>query len=75
MNDYLDGLADVLLTGAVKGVCRDPKDDSILECALVAGAKMLITGDKDPLILHPWAGISILSPREYLSRYGRLYLD
>jgi len=75
MNGYLGGLPDVLLTGAVKGVCRDPKDDSILECALVARSKMLITGDKDLLVLHPWAGISILSPREYLSRYGRLYFD
>jgi len=48
-------------------ICRDPEDNMLLECALEAKARILITGDKDlselaelPLPLR------ILSPREFI---------
>ena len=48
--------------------CRDPKDDKFLELALDGQADLLVTGDEDLLALHPWRGIPILSPANYLAR-------
>lgn len=48
--------------------CRDPKDDKYLELALAAGAETLVSGDDDLLVMHPWRGVRILRPAEYLSR-------
>ena len=47
-------------------VCRDAKDDKFLELAVSGDASCLITGDDDLLILHPFRGISIVSPRQFL---------
>ena len=47
-------------------VCRDPKDNMILALALSGHADLIVTGDKDLLCLHPWRGIAILSPADYL---------
>ena len=49
----------------VEGVCRDRDDDRILACALGAGARYLVTGDKDLLELKEFRDIAILSPREF----------
>lgn len=48
--------------------CRDPKDDKFLEVALNGRADVIVTGDADLLELHPWRGVAILSPAEYLKR-------
>jgi uncharacterized protein len=46
--------------------CRDPKDNMLLELALSGHADLIVTGDKDLLGLHPWRGVAILSPADYL---------
>ncbi|MBC7568208.1 MAG: putative toxin-antitoxin system toxin component, PIN family [Spirosoma sp.] len=46
--------------------CRDPKDNKFLELALSASASFIISGDSDLLILHPFQGVAILSPADYL---------
>ena len=46
--------------------CRDPKDNKYLELALESGASCILSGDKDLLVLHPYHGIPILTPREFL---------
>jgi uncharacterized protein len=48
-------------------VCRDPKDDKFLELAVCGNASILVTGDRDLLILHPFQGISILTPSQFLA--------
>jgi len=48
--------------------CRDPRDDKFLEVALNGKADIILTGDTDLLALHPWQGIAILSPADYLKR-------
>lgn len=47
--------------------CRDPEDDKILEVALNGRADVIITGDEDLLVLQPWRGIAIVTPKEYLN--------
>jgi putative PIN family toxin of toxin-antitoxin system len=49
-------------------VCRDPKDDMILELAICGRADMIVSGDDDLLVLHPFQGISILSPEDALPK-------
>lgn len=48
--------------------CRDPHDDKLLEAAVNGRADVIITGDKDLLELHPFRGVAIVSPAEYLGR-------
>ena len=47
--------------------CRDPDDNMYLELALVAQASMIVSGDQDLLVLHPWRGIPIVRPAGYLA--------
>ena len=46
--------------------CRDPKDDKFLELAVNGRADCIVSGDEDLLVLHPFRGIEILSPRAFL---------
>ena len=46
--------------------CRDPKDDKFLELAVNGGADCVVSGDDDLLVLSPFRGIDILSPRDFL---------
>jgi putative PIN family toxin of toxin-antitoxin system len=48
--------------------CRDPKDDKLLELAVSGNADFLVTGDKDLLVLSPFRGVEIITPREFLDR-------
>ena len=48
--------------------CREPGDDKFLEVALNGRADFILTGDADLLALHPWQGVAIVSPPEYLQR-------
>jgi putative PIN family toxin of toxin-antitoxin system len=47
-------------------VCRDPKDNMILELAVSGKAKVIVTGDSDLLDLHPFREIEILNPQTFL---------
>lgn len=49
---------------------RDPDDVSILACAVSAGADLIVTGDKDLLILQAFEGIPIVTVVEALRRMG-----
>jgi putative PIN family toxin of toxin-antitoxin system len=47
--------------------CRAPKDNKYLELALAAGAEVIVSSDDDGLlVLHPWRGVRILRPADYL---------
>jgi uncharacterized protein len=46
--------------------CRDGKDDRYLELALAAEAHSIASSDEDLLVLHPWRGVQIVHPAQYL---------
>ena len=50
-------------------VSRDPHDDKLLECAIQSKSDVIVTGDADLLVLHPFRGIDILSPVKFLERF------
>jgi putative PIN family toxin of toxin-antitoxin system len=49
-----------------KPVCRDTDDDEVLATALAAKAEIILTGDKDLLVLKEFQKIKILSPRQFV---------
>ena len=53
------------ITEAVQ-VCRDPKDDQVLELAVNGNAASIVTGDADLLVLNPFRGVEIVTPAEFL---------
>ena len=48
--------------------CRAPHDDKFLEVAVHGRASAIVTGDADLLALHPFQGVDILSPAEFMER-------
>jgi uncharacterized protein len=56
------------LVGITEAVtdCRDAGDNKFLELAISGKADYIISGDKDLLILNPFRGIPILTPRSFL---------
>lgn len=68
--EFLNRMADAVLHIEVAErvvACRDPKDDKFLELALVGEARCIVTGDADLLVLHPFRGIPILTPEQFLA--------
>lgn len=58
----------IAVAALAEPVCRDPDDDAILATALAARADLLVTGDKDLLVLGSYEGIPIVTPAECLAR-------
>jgi putative PIN family toxin of toxin-antitoxin system len=56
---------------AVDPPCRDAMDDRFLALAMVAEVDVLVSSDEDLLVLHPWRGIPIVTPREFLVQFKR----
>ncbi|MEO7300096.1 MAG: putative toxin-antitoxin system toxin component, PIN family [Verrucomicrobiota bacterium] len=50
----------------IKSICRDKDDDEILAVAFAGEVEIILTGDKDLLVLKESQGIKILSPRQFV---------
>jgi uncharacterized protein len=48
--------------------CRDPKDNKYLELAACGGARLIVSGDNDLLVLNPFCGITILNIQAFLEQ-------
>ena len=67
ITDLLGCLRLVSITGTLRAVPDDPDDDKILECAVVADATHVVTGDRRHLLkLGSYGRISIVSAAEFL---------
>jgi putative PIN family toxin of toxin-antitoxin system len=62
----IGGTARVISVTRKISACRDPKDDKFLDVALNGEAQLILTGDQDLLALHPFHGVEILNPSEFL---------
>ena len=49
-------------------ICRDAKDNKVLECALEAKCDCIVSGDKDLLVLKSFRGIPVISTTKFLSK-------
>ena len=46
--------------------CADPGDNTYLEPAAAAGAAVIVSSGNHLLSLHPWRGVRILRPAQFL---------
>jgi len=53
-------------THSVVTDCSDPKDNPFLALAQDAQAGCIVSGDHHLLVLHPWRGIQICTPAQFL---------
>jgi putative PIN family toxin of toxin-antitoxin system len=63
---YLSELAEVVMPRRRLKVLRDEPDNRILECAVTAKAKVIVTGDQAMLELREYRVIRILSWKDFL---------
>ncbi len=56
----------VAITETIKE-CRDAKDNKFLELAVNGNATCIVSGDDDLLVLNPFRGIPVLTPRQFLN--------
>jgi len=61
-------LFDVPDSAQIPIVAADSDDDVFLRCAVVAGAAYVVSGDHHLLDLEEYAGIPILTVRDFLAR-------
>ena len=50
-------------------VCIDPDDDKFINCAIVSGSKLIISGDKHLLHVSGYQDIEVLKPHDFLQKY------
>ena len=63
---FLRGNAEVLEPVAVKaGTCRDPADEMLLGLVDPGRVDLIVTGDKDLLVVKRFATARIVTPREF----------
>lgn len=65
---FIENRAHLVTPRQKLNICRDPKDNKVLACALEAKVDCIISGDLDLKILHPFQNIEILSPSDFLKR-------
>ncbi|MCZ8189493.1 MAG: putative toxin-antitoxin system toxin component, PIN family [Microcystis sp. LE19-338.1B] len=71
--EFLDSFIDrgiLIEVVDVVNECRDAKDDKILELSLSGKADLIISGDKDLLVLNPFRSIQIQSVEQFLKSVG-----
>jgi putative PIN family toxin of toxin-antitoxin system len=61
------GIAEIVSVTATVAACRDPDDDKFLALAISGRARVIVTGDDDLLALHPFHGIAIVTPKQFVS--------
>jgi putative PIN family toxin of toxin-antitoxin system len=57
-------------TGIMPNKCRDIDDNNVLHLAEFCGAQIIITGDKDLLILKTYKEIQIINPRGFIEEHN-----
>jgi putative PIN family toxin of toxin-antitoxin system len=64
---HLFGCTTVVFpTESLDVVPGDPDDNRVVECAVAAGSRFIVTGDRDLLRLGSYGGIQILKVTEFL---------
>jgi putative PIN family toxin of toxin-antitoxin system len=51
---------------------RDSEDDKFLELAVAGKANVVVSGDKDLLVLDPFRSIRIVRPRAFVEQFPPL---
>ena len=64
--------AEVLLAPPLpEPVCADADDDKFFACALAAGCKVIVSGDRHVKDASGYRGITVKNPRQFVDEYLR----
>jgi len=63
----LDNATFVQPTISLEVIKEDPSDNIVLECAVIAKANFIVTGDKHLLSLREYKGTRIVSPSSFMT--------
>jgi len=55
----------------IEAVLADPEDNRVLECAVAAGASIIVSGDSHLLALQSFGKIKIMNPDAFLRRHRK----
>ena len=70
ITNLLSFLHTVKITNQLSGATTDPDDDMVIECAIVAGATHIVTGDRKHLLpLQSYEGILIVRAADLLVQF------
>ncbi len=61
--------------GTMPKICRDIDDNNILHLAEFIKADLIITGDKDLLVLKKYKKTLIITPRDYMEQYNIVHRE
>ena len=61
-------LAEVVRPLLVPSIARDPDDNEVLAAAVIGDVDLIVTGDRDLLVLGQHEGRSIVTPRQFRER-------
>jgi uncharacterized protein len=50
-------------------LCRDPKDDMFIDCAIAGKARIIVSGDKDLLTLEQIMNVRIVGAQRFLREF------
>lgn len=64
LNKLLEKMILIQPTSRVE-ICRDPKDDKFIECAIDAKALYIVSGDQDLLVLKNVDDVKIVTAKEF----------
>lgn len=64
----LDITEIIPVTGELENIITDPKDNPIIETALLAKADFLVTGDKHILALRKYRNVQIITVGQFLKK-------
>jgi putative PIN family toxin of toxin-antitoxin system len=72
----LMALSEVMeLPETIPRICRDPHDDQVIACAVAGGADVIVSGDRDLLVLKQVGDIPILVTHELVHLVERSHSD
>ena len=71
LQDYLSEGMKAEINRSLHRICRDAKDDMVFECAVSAKAEVIVSGDRDLLVVGNYQNIQVLTPRQYLDQKQR----
>ncbi|ACI21212.1 putative toxin-antitoxin system toxin component, PIN family [Thermodesulfovibrio yellowstonii] len=63
---FLTEIAEIIHSNKKINILQDEADNKIIECAILAKANMIVSGDKELLSLREYEGIRIITLREFL---------
>ena len=64
---YMNACETIQTTSSIRA-CRDARDNKFLEVAVDGRADLIVSCDLDLPALHPFRGIAILAPSDYLAK-------